>query len=198
MSIHYENISTKNLILKSHYHIECQSKKFDVCNLDYHLQGKYPQDQFIWHSPWHGCWWPGDRQTVLIFRYKEKFSVNWVRLSYPWDTIFVPALKIRTFSVLSLEIFAFSQFENDSYVKSKQSHVMLIWKWHDDIIKWKHFPHYWPFMREIHWSPVISPHKSQWCGALMGFFIRIWTIDYINNWNTSNLKRHCVTAIDHM
>ena len=23
---------------------------------------------------------------------------------------------------------------------------------HDDIIKWKHFPRYWPFMRGIHWS----------------------------------------------
>ena len=27
---------------------------------------------------------------------------------------------------------------------------------HDDVIKWKHFPHHWPFVREIHWSPVNS------------------------------------------
>ena len=32
---------------------------------------------------------------------------------------------------------------------------------HDDVIKWKHFPHYWPFVRGIHWSPVNSPHKGQ-------------------------------------
>ena len=38
---------------------------------------------------------------------------------------------------------------------------------HDDVIKWKHFPHYWPFVREINRSPVISPHKGQWRGALM-------------------------------
>ena len=28
---------------------------------------------------------------------------------------------------------------------------------HDDVIKWKHFPHYWLFVREstgLHWSPV--------------------------------------------
>ena len=25
---------------------------------------------------------------------------------------------------------------------------------HDDVIKWKHFPRYWPFVREIHRSPV--------------------------------------------
>ena len=39
--------------------------------------------------------------------------------------------------------------------------------WHDDVIKWKHFPCHWPFVRGIHLSPVNSPHKSQWRGALM-------------------------------
>ena len=38
---------------------------------------------------------------------------------------------------------------------------------HDDVIKWNHFPHHWPFVRGIHRSPVISPHKGQWRGALM-------------------------------
>ena len=38
---------------------------------------------------------------------------------------------------------------------------------HDDVIKWKHFPRYWPFVRGIHRSPVDSPHKSQWRGALI-------------------------------
>ena len=28
---------------------------------------------------------------------------------------------------------------------------------HDDVIKWKHFPRYWPFVRGIHRSPVNSP-----------------------------------------
>ena len=37
---------------------------------------------------------------------------------------------------------------------------------HDDIIKWKHFPRYWPFVWGIHWSPVNSPHKGQWHKAL--------------------------------
>ena len=27
----------------------------------------------------------------------------------------------------------------------------------DDVITWKHFPRYWPFVRGIHWSPVNSP-----------------------------------------
>ena len=41
---------------------------------------------------------------------------------------------------------------------------------HDDVIKWKHFPRYWPFVRGIHRWPVNSPHKGQWHGALMFFF----------------------------
>ena len=38
---------------------------------------------------------------------------------------------------------------------------------HDDVIKWKHFPCYWPFVRGIHRPQVNSPHKGQWRGALM-------------------------------
>ena len=38
---------------------------------------------------------------------------------------------------------------------------------HDDVIKWKHFPRYWPFVRGIHRSPVNSRHKEKWRGALM-------------------------------
>ena len=31
--------------------------------------------------------------------------------------------------------------------------------YHDDVIKWKHFPRNWPFARGIHRSPVNSPHR---------------------------------------
>ena len=40
---------------------------------------------------------------------------------------------------------------------------------HDDVIKWKHFPRYWPFVRGIQRSPVNSPHKGRQRTALMGF-----------------------------
>ena len=33
--------------------------------------------------------------------------------------------------------------------------------------EWKYFPRYWPFVRVIQRSPVNSPHKGQWRGALM-------------------------------
>ena len=38
---------------------------------------------------------------------------------------------------------------------------------HYDVIEWKHFPRYWPFVRGIHRSPVNSPHKGQLRGAVM-------------------------------
>ena len=40
--------------------------------------------------------------------------------------------------------------------------------WHEDVIKWKHFPRYWTFARGIHQSPVNSPHKGQ-CAELWYF-----------------------------
>ena len=46
--------------------------------------------------------------------------------------------------------------------------------YHADVIKWKHFPHYWPFVKGIHQSLVNSPHKGQWCGAMMFSLICAW------------------------
>ena len=38
--------------------------------------------------------------------------------------------------------------------------LLLVLTNHDDVIKWKHFPRYWPFVREIHRSPVNSHTKA--------------------------------------
>ena len=70
---------------------------------------------------------------------------------------------------------------------------------HDDVIKWKQFLRYWLFVRGIHRSPVNSPHKGQWRGALMFSLICAWTNGWVNNRHASDLKRHCnhydVTAV---
>ena len=63
---------------------------------------------------------------------------------------------------------------------------------YDDVIKWKHFPRYWPFVRGIHWSPVGSPHKGQWRGALMFSLICAWTDGLVNNRDAGYLRSHCV------
>ena len=57
---------------------------------------------------------------------------------------------------------------------------------HDDVIKWKHFPCYWPCVRGIHRSPVNSPHKGQWRRVSMFALICAW----VNNGKAGALRRH--------
>ena len=64
------------------------------------------------------------------------------------------------------------------------------WYTHDDVIKWKHFPRYWLFAREIHPSPVISPHKGQWRRVLMLSLIWAWINGWVNNGEAGDLRRH--------
>ena len=69
-----------------------------------------------------------------------------------------------------------------------------MWDLHlyDVVIKWKHFPHYWPVVRGIHRSPVNSPHKGQWRGALMFSLICSWINGWVDNHEAGDLRRHRV------
>ena len=62
--------------------------------------------------------------------------------------------------------------------------------YHGDVMKWKHFPRYWPFVRGIHRSPVNSSHKGQWRGALIFSLICVWINGRVNNREAGNLRRH--------
>ena len=59
----------------------------------------------------------------------------------------------------------------------------------DDVIKWKHFPRYWPFLREIYRSPVNSPRKGQWRRALIFSFLCAWINGWVNNREAGDLRR---------
>ena len=61
---------------------------------------------------------------------------------------------------------------------------------HNDVIKWKYL-RYWPFVRGIHRSPLNSPHKGQWRGALMFSLICAWINDWVNSCEAGDLRRHC-------
>ena len=65
-----------------------------------------------------------------------------------------------------------------------------IWPHHDDVIKWKHFQRYWPFVRGIHRSPVNSPHKGQWRGGLMFTLICARINAWVNNREAGDLIRY--------
>ena len=60
------------------------------------------------------------------------------------------------------------------------------------------FQRYWPLLRGIHRSPVDSPQKGQWRGALMLSLICAWINDWANNGDVAEFKtswrylwRHC-------
>ena len=61
---------------------------------------------------------------------------------------------------------------------------------HDDVIKWKHFPRYCPFVRGNHRWPVVPPHKGQWRGAFMFSLISTWTNGWANNRHAGDLRIH--------
>ena len=52
---------------------------------------------------------------------------------------------------------------------------------HDDVMKWKHFPRYRPFVRGIHRPLVNSPDKDQQRGALIIPLFRAWINGWVNN-----------------
>ena len=60
---------------------------------------------------------------------------------------------------------------------------------YDDVIKRNHFPRCWPFVRVIHRSPVNSPHKGQWRGALIFSLICAWIKDWINSREAGDWRR---------
>ena len=63
-------------------------------------------------------------------------------------------------------------------------------RYHDDVIKWKHFLRSSSFVQGIHRSPVNSPHKGQWRGTLMFSLICAWINGWGNNGEASDLRRH--------
>ena len=80
-----------------------------------------------------------------------------------WEADALRRLKLRS-------VTATSNTDNGVFSSTfPQSTCYRYFSHHDDVIKWKPLPRYWPFVRGIHRSSVNSPHKDQWRGALMCF-----------------------------
>ena len=60
----------------------------------------------------------------------------------------------------------------------------------DDVIKWKYVPPFWSLVWGIHRSPVNSPHKGQWRGALMLLWSAPWINGWVHNREAGDLRRH--------
>ena len=96
--------------------------------------------------------------------------------------------------------FPLKQWCGKSSYQVASSHELPLANWslvsispsHYDIIKWKHLPRNWPFVRGIHRSPVNSPLKGQWRGALVFSLICAWINGWVNNRQAGDLRRHGV------
>ena len=111
-------------------------------------------------------------KVTLVWRDCSLFCVN------PGAILFLPSL------------FALVYLSNRGLLIPYGVAVKTLLADHDDVIKWKHFPRYWLFVRGIHWSPVNSPHKGQWRGALMFSLICAWINGRVNNGEAGDLRRH--------
>ena len=96
----------------------------------------------------------------------------------------------------------FSKCQPGKWRKAKNRTLLNSASIHDDVIEWKHFPRYWPFVRGIHRSPVNSTHKGQWRGALIFFFdlsLNKWLSKQSWGWRFETpscpLRRHCNVII---
>ena len=106
-------------------------------------------------------------------------------------------MKILSVKMKILMIFYHAIRVTISSIVSQQ--ILLMWMFsifllllHDDVIKRRHFPRYWPFVRGIHRPPVNSQHKGQLRGALMFSLICVWINGWVNNRVAGDLRRHGV------
>ena len=114
-----------------------------------------------------------------------------------WETFQVLLVGVRINSTLwivkvkiccSNELRGLAWLGNPSCLRNLPNYTCILL--HDDVIKWKHFPRYWPFVRGIHRSPANAPHKGQWRGALMFSLICAWVNGWVNNREAGDLRRH--------
>ena len=57
---------------------------------------------------------------------------------------------------------------------------------HDDIIRWKHFPRYWPFVKEIHQSPGYPSQRP----LMRSFDVFLCALSLTKSPDAGDLRRH--------
>ena len=137
----------------------------------------------------HGFW----NLTLLAIdhRFGETvpvMAVPWWWSSFGKHTEFSSTFTSENISILYMD-------SHKWLMKTSPYHVLWLWLCgsdisHDDVIKWNHFPRYWPFVRGIHRSTVNSPHKGQWRGTLMFSLICVWINGWVNNREAGDLRHY--------
>ena len=152
---------------------------------------------------WYGFNHCGFRQWLVIWQRQAVIWANapWMVTKWTSMTVMLMALQMFPFATKyclrvtvicpgSNDLNVFRWSSNTPEFTNSGTQCLCANVWHDDVIKWKHFPCYWPFVRVIHRSPVNSPHKGQWRGALMFSLIFDWINSWVNNGEAGDLRRH--------
>ena len=105
------------------------------------------------------CWIPDD--TAYLTLTDELWGVSFVKIFEKIDRV----ITVR---------YSWTPHRRGCDFKCVSSNTTWGLMPHDDVIRWKHFPRYWPFVRGIHRSSVNFPHKGQWRVALMLSLICVW------------------------
>ena len=132
------------------------------------------------------CWLNRDKIKFLSYSikiiYREIFLWKW------WAKYYDPKLYWMMCWFFNMSLVKknkiSSNIDSIQYVRET-----ILNTFHGEVIKWKHFPLYWIFVRGIHRSPANSPHKGQWSGALMFSVICVWPNSWVNNHNAGDLTR---------
>ena len=80
---------------------------------------------------------------------------------------------------VQIQILFLEGLTQSDILRYNTSHKICTLRYHNDVIKWQHFPRYWPFVRGIHRSP-----------ELCCFFICAWINGWVNNRDNGDLRHH--------
>ena len=147
---------------------------------------------------WFGVWIKlGDHtfQTIThsghhnTYRNRVTWSHHATTPLGQYSTYTVTMLRCFKWHISSKSVWCIAEFVGLIYTMAAELATVRA-PTHDDVIKWKHLPRYWPFVRGIHRSPVNSPHKGQWRGALMFSLICVWINGWVNNGEAGDLRRY--------
>ena len=123
----------------------------------------------------HGKWYTSDNsvlqhiyiRTSLIKAVMRKACPRYLRRQISSHNIF--GVSARMYPVTQLRVHSKPALSSTNSVL----HIAYTNAWaammafHDDVIKWKHFPRYWPFVRGIHrsrWIPCTKASDAElWC-----------------------------------
>ena len=157
-------------------------------NQSWNIDNRTPRNNRPWHFNWKSYIFIQEKHLNmssakrLAFCHSSNTLKCWIRLKilscicilYHTSTLKCPRLKRFSFqedriylyftSLISVLLMSYIILICREQAMVLTSSLCSCSADHDDVIKWKHFPRYWTFVRGINRWPLDSPIKGQWCG----------------------------------